>query len=386
MKTIYLDYNATTPVDEKVLQAMLPYFTEKFGNASSKTHQLGWIAEQAVTTARQQVAKIINAEEQEIIFTSGATEAINTAIKGIFEAYKQKGNHIIALQSEHKAVLDTCKYLEKKGATVTYLPVGKDGRVDLDELKKAITPATILVCIMFANNETGVIQPMIEISEIVHQHNSILMSDATQAVGKINVDVQDAGIDVLCLSAHKLYGPKGAGALYIRRKNPRVTILPLIHGGGHERGIRSGTLNVPAIVGLGQACEIATERMWEDGQHLSIMRTMLEQKLTENGNAFINGDIKNRLPHVTNITFKGIKADKLISRLPHIAISTGSACTSAIAEPSHVLKAMGLSDEDAYASVRLSLGRYTTGDDIETAIRDIGATVKLLKEEKQKVD
>jgi cysteine desulfurase len=406
---VYLDYNSTTPVDPRVLEAMLPYFTEKFGNAASKTHSFGWVAEAAVEQARERVAKLINATPHEIIFTSGATEAINLAIKGVYETHTspfsfgegsglpagQAGvrrgevkNHIITVSTEHKAVLDTCQYLESKGAQVTYLPVNREGLIDLGQLSNSITPSTLLVCVMYANNETGVIQPIHEISKIVHGKNSsfeerqggcLFMCDATQAVGKIKVDVENDGIDLLCLSAHKIYGPKGTGALFVRRKNPRVTLLPLIHGGGHERGLRSGTLNVPGIVGLGKACEIAEKEIWDDAQRVSQLRTLLEQKLIDLGRIFVNGSIKHRMPNVTNLSFSGIKADSLIAKLPDIAVSTGSACTSAIPEPSHVLKAMGMTDEMAYSSVRFSLGKYTTQHEVEYAIDKISKIIREIK-------
>jgi cysteine desulfurase len=373
---IYLDYNSTTPVDPRVLETMLPYFSEKFGNAASKTHSSGWVAEAAVEQARERVAKLVNATPHEIIFTSGATEAINLAIKGVFENYQTKGKHIVTVSTEHKAVLDTGKYLESKGACITYLPVDREGKIDLNQLNNSITRSTSLVCIMYANNETGVIQPISDIAKIVHEKGCILMSDATQAVGKIQVDVEGDGIDLLTFSSHKLYGPKGAGALFVRRKNPRVTLAPLIHGGGHERGLRSGTLNVPAIVGFGKACEYAENEMWDNAQRISQLRTLLEQQLLDPGNAFVNGSIKNRLPNVTNISFRGIKADSLISKIPDIAVSTGSACTSAIAEPSHVLKAMGIPDEMAYSSVRFSLGKYTKQADIDYVLDKIGTVLK----------
>lgn len=377
---IYLDYNATTPVDKRVLETMLPYFSEKFGNAASKTHPAGWTASRAVDEARVQISTLINCDPQELVFTSGATEAINLAIKGIFAAYASKGKHIVTVATEHKAVLDTCKYLETLGAEVDYLPVNQEGLPDLRLLEKAIRPDTILVCAMFANNETGVINPIREIAEIVHSKKSILFCDATQAVGKIRVDVEEEGIDLMCLSAHKLYGPKGVGALYVRRKNPRVSLIPQIHGGGHERGLRSGTLNVAGIVGLGKACTIASDEMWDDSQKLSMLRTLLEQSLLDLGNVFINGSIKNRLAHVTNIALGGIKADKLITQIPTIEVSMGSACTSALPEPSHVLKAMGR-EKFADSSVRFSLGKYTTEEEIKTAIKEISVAVKKLRSE-----
>lgn len=380
MKTpIYLDYNATTPVDKRVLETMLPYFTEKFGNASSRTHAFGWVAEDAVKTAREQVAQLINCLAQEIIFTSGATEAINLAIKGVWENYQNKGKHIITVKTEHKAVLDTCKSLEKKGAEITYLSVDREGMIDLEELKKALRPQTILVAVMYANNETGVIQPIKAIADLVHANNSIFMCDATQAVGKINCDVEEEHIDLMCLSAHKFYGPKGVGALYVRRKDPRVTLYPQIDGGGHERGLRSGTLNVTGIVGLGKACEIAQQEMWDDSARISKLRTKLEQHLCDLENVFINGSTKYRMYNVTNITFQGIRSENLITKIPTIVIAMGSACTSAIAEPSHVLKAMGLSDEDSYSSVRFSLGKYTTETEINDVIKMVSKVIVEMK-------
>jgi len=377
---IYLDYNATTPVDKRVLETMLPYFSEKFGNAASHTHAAGWTAKRAIDDAREQVSKLINCDAQEIVFTSGATEAINLAIKGVYQTYSAKGKHIITYATEHSAVLDTCKYLESLGAEVDYLSVDGEGLPDLQLLKKTIREDTILVCAMYANNETGVIFPVKEIAAIVHEKKSIFFCDATQAVGKIMVDVQDDGIDLMCMSAHKIYGPKGVGALYIRRKNPRVTLTPLIHGGGHERGLRSGTLNVPGIVGLGKACAIAADEMWDDAQRLSMLRTLLEQSLIDLGSVFVNGSQKQRLAHVTNLAFAGIKADRLIALLPGIAISMGSACTSALPEPSHVIKAMGR-ESLANSSVRFSLGKYTTEEEIKSVIAQVSDAVKKLRSE-----
>lgn len=380
MKTpIYLDHNATTPVDKRVLEMMLPYFTEKFGNASSRTHAFGWVAEDAVKTAREQVAQLINCLAQEIIFTSGATEAINLAIKGVWENYQTKGKHIITVKTEHKAVLDTCKSLQRKGAEITYLSVDREGLIDLEQLKNALTPQTILVAIMYANNETGVIQPVKQIADLVHANNSIFMCDATQAVGKINCDVEDDHVDLMCLSAHKFYGPKGIGALYVRRKKPRVTLYPQIDGGGHERGLRSGTLNVTGIVGLGKACEIAHQEMWDDSIRISKLRTKLEQHLCDLPNVFINGSTRHRLFNVTNITFQGIRSETLINKIPNIALAMGSACTSAIAEPSHVLKAMGMSDEDSYSAVRFSLGKYTTEAEINEVIEIVSSAILKMK-------
>ncbi|MEW6468685.1 MAG: aminotransferase class V-fold PLP-dependent enzyme [Bacteroidota bacterium] len=380
MKSIvYLDYNSTTPVDARVLEVMLPYFSEKFGNAASRTHRFGWVAEEAVKTAREKVAQLIHAAEQEIIFTSGATEAINLAIKGVFESYKSKGDHIVTVKTEHKAVLDTCKALEKKGARVTYLDADREGLIDIDELEKAVTDKTILVSVMLANNETGVIQPLREIADRVHARGGILLSDATQAVGKIRCDVQELGIDLLCLSAHKLYGPKGTGALFVRRKDPRVSLQALIHGGGHERGLRSGTLNVPGIAGLGKACELAQAEMWDEGERLSRLRTYLEQHLLDLGKVYVNGSTRYRLPHVSNLAFSGLKADELIAKMPDIAVATGSACTSAIPEPSHVLRAMGVSDELAYGSIRFSLGKGCTAEEIGYTVKRLSEVIPVLR-------
>ena len=368
---IFLDYNSTTPVDQRVLEAMLPYFNEKFGNAASKTHAYGWIADEAIKQAREQVALLINTEPSEIVFTSGATESINLALKGVFENYKSKGNHIVTIATEHKAILDSCIHLEKAGAEVTVLPVLRDGSIDLDLLSKSIRQDTILVAVMYGNNETGFIHPVAEIAKIIHQKGSIFFCDATQACGKINVDVQADGIDLMSFSAHKIYGPKGTGALYVRRKNPRVKPAPLLDGGGHENGLRSGTLNVPGIVGFGKACELAKMEMWDDAQRISTLRSLLEQGILELGNVFVNGSIRNRLPNVSNLSFQGIHSNDLIRELDGIAVSTGSACSSALQEPSHVLKAMGVKEADAYSSIRFSLGKYTTLPEVETVIRRV---------------
>lgn len=377
--SIYLDYNATTPVDQRVLDAMLPYFTDKFGNASSRTHAFGWIAEEAVKIARKQVSELIHCMDQEIIFTSGATEAINLAIKGIWENYQNRGKHVITVKTEHRAVLDSLKSLEQKGLVITYLPVDRGGLINLNELRNALTPQTIMVAVMYANNETGVIQPVKQIADLVHANNSIFMCDATQAIGKINIDVEEEHIDLMCISAHKIYGPKGVGALYVRRKNPRVTLFPQIDGGGHERGLRSGTLNIPGIVGLGKACEIAGREMWEDAVRISRLRTKLEQHFCDMEKVFINGNIKHRLFNVTNITFQGIRSETLIKKIPTIAVAMGSACTSAIPEPSHVLKAMGLSDDDSYGSIRFSLGKYTTETEINETIKIVSEAIKEIR-------
>lgn len=377
MKTpIYLDYNSTTPVDEKVLEAMLPYFSQKFGNAASRTHSFGWVAEEAVKRARKQVADLINCLDQEIIFTSGSTEAINLAIKGVFDNYQTKGKHIVTVSTEHKAVLDTCRALEERGAEVTYLPVNNEGLIDLQQLEESITERTILVSIMYVNNETGVIQPVKQAAEIVHRKGSIMMCDATQAIGKVNVDIQKEGIDLMCISAHKFYGPKGVGALYVRRRDPRVSLHPQIDGGGHERGLRSGTLNVPGIVGLGKACELAGEEIAANTKRISGMRDRLEKNLLALGNVAVNGSVRHRVMNTSNLSFKGIAADSLIMKIKDIAVATGSACTSALIEPSHALKAMGLSDDDAYSSIRFSLGKYTTSEETDHAIEVVSRAVR----------
>jgi len=362
---IYLDNNATTPLDPRVLETMIPYLTSKFGNAASRNHSFGWVAEEAVNSARQQTARLIGAEESEIIFTSGATESINLALKGVFEAYRTKGNHIITAVTEHKAVLDTCKHLERMGAEITYLPVNNEGFISTDMLEKHITDKTILVAIMYANNETGIIQPVKEISEISRRHAVLFFTDAAQAAGKIPVNVEQDGIDIMALSGHKLYGPKGVGALYVRRRNPRVRIISQIDGGGHERGMRSGTLNVPGIAGLGKACELCQNEMEAESTRISNLRSRLENALLELGGIKINGNPESRLPHVINASFEGVNAERLMTSMRDIAVSSGSACTSGSTEPSHVLKSMGLSDEAAYSSLRFSLGRFTTAEDIE---------------------
>ncbi|HEK19908.1 IscS subfamily cysteine desulfurase [Mucilaginibacter sp.] len=377
---IYLDNNATTPMDPRVLEVMLPYFTNKFGNAASRNHHFGWVAEEGVDYAREQVAKLIGASEKEIIFTSGATESDNLAIKGVFEMYKDKGNHIITAVTEHKAVLDACKHIEKLGGKVTYLPVKEDGLVDLAELEAAMTPETILVSIMYGNNEIGVIQPVKEIAAIAHKHGALFMTDATQAVGKIPVDVNADGIDLLALSAHKMYGPKGVGALYVRRKGPRVKVTAQMDGGGHERGMRSGTLNVPGIVGLGKACEIAGQEMEAEAKRLSTLRDKLQNALTELEESYVNGNIEHRLPHVANISFKYVEGEGLMMAMKDLAVSSGSACTSASLEPSYVLKSLGLSDDLAHSSIRFGLGRFTTEEEVDYAIEVTKKAVNHLRE------
>jgi cysteine desulfurase len=366
---IYLDNNATTPMEPRVLEAMLPFFTKYFGNASSRTHSFGWEADAAVEYAREQVAYLINAEPQEVVFTSGATEADNLALKGIFETYQSKGNHIITVKSEHKAVLDSCKHLQKMGADITYLDVEADGLIDIAILEEAINARTILISVMYANNETGVIQPVKEIAAIAKKKGVLFFSDATQAVGKIPVDVIKDGIDLMSFSAHKMYGPKAAGALYVRRKNPRVRIAAQMDGGGHERGMRSGTLNVPGIVGFGKACELARIEMKKDGERMCKLRNKLEAELLKTGRAFINGNTEHRLPNVSNMSFENVNGVDLISQLnKNIALSSGSACTSGTNEPSYVLKAMGLTDEMARSSLRFGLGRFTTEEEIDYTI------------------
>ncbi|MFZ9694684.1 MAG: IscS subfamily cysteine desulfurase [Chitinophagaceae bacterium] len=378
---IYLDHNATTPCDPRVVEAMVPYFTQSFGNAASRNHPFGWQAEEAVDYAREQVAKLIGADPKEIIFTSGATEGDNLAIKGVFEMYASKGNHIITCNIEHKAVLDTCRHLEKEGAEVTYLNVKPNGLIDLEELEAAIKPTTILIAIMYANNEIGTVMPMREISAIARKHGVLVFTDGVQAVGKIPVDVNKDGIDIMAFTAHKMYGPKGVGALYVRRKNPRVKVTAQIDGGGHERGMRSGTLNVPGIVGFGKACEICMNEMESDAARISKLRDKLENALLQVEESYLNGDKEHRLPHVTNISFKYVEGEGLMMGFnKNIALSSGSACTSASLEPSYVLKALGLGDDLAHSSLRFGLGRYTTEDQIDYTIEHVTNTVNKLRE------
>ena len=378
---VYMDNNATTPCDPRVVDVMIPYFTEKFGNAASRSHPFGWVAEEAVDYAREQVAKLINANPKEIIFTSGATEADNLAIKGVFEMYASKGNHIITCTTEHKAVLDTCKHVEKMGGEVTYLNVKRDGLIDLEELEKSITDKTILVSIMYGNNEIGVVQPIREISAICKKHGILLFTDATQAVGKIPVDVMADGIDLMAFSGHKMYGPKGVGALYVRRKNPRVKVTAQMDGGGHERGMRSGTMNVTGIVGFGKACELCMNEMEAEATRLSALRDRLEKGLLELDEAYVNGSTEHRLPHVSNISFKYVEGEGLMMGFnKNIALSSGSACTSASLEPSYVLKALGLGDDLAHSSLRFGLGRFTTEEQIDYTIQAISETVLKLRE------
>jgi cysteine desulfurase len=377
---IYLDNNATTPLDPRVLEAMMPYLTDVFGNAASRNHPFGWAAEEGVDYARDQISKLINCDPKEIIFTSGATESDNLGIKGVYEMYAQRGNHIITATTEHKAVLDTCKHIEKLGGKVTYLPVNEQGLISLEELEAAMTPQTILVTIMYGNNETGTIQPIREIAAIAHKHGALFMTDGTQAAGKIPVDVQADGIDLMAFTAHKMYGPKGVGALYVRRKNPRVKVTAQMDGGGHERGMRSGTLNVPGIVGLGKACELARLEMAADAERLSKLRDQLEAELLTLEESYVNGSREHRLPHVTNISFKYVEGEGLMMGVKDLAVSSGSACTSASLEPSYVLKALGLSDDLAHSSLRFGLSRFTTDEQIAYAINHVKEAVTKLRE------
>lgn len=378
---IYLDNNATTPCDPRVVEAMLPYFTQSFGNAASRNHPFGWQAEEAVDYAREQIAQLIGADPKEIILTSGATEADNLAIKGVYEMYASKGNHIITAVTEHKAVLDTCKHIEKLGGEVTYLKVNNEGLIDLAELEAAMKPTTILVAIMYANNEVGVVQPVKEIAAIAKKHGALFFTDGVQAVGKIPVDVIKDGIDLMAFSGHKMYGPKGVGALYVRRKNPRVKVTAQMDGGGHERGMRSGTLNVPGIVGLGKACELCRLEMEADSKRISVLRDKLENGLMQLEEAYVNGSREHRLPHVSNISFKYVEGEGLMMGFnKSIALSSGSACTSASLEPSYVLKALGLGDDLAHSSLRFGLGRFTTEEQIDYTIKAISDTVLKLRE------
>jgi cysteine desulfurase len=377
---IYLDNNATTPMDPRVLEAMIPYFTHNFGNSASRNHPFGWKAEEAVDYARGQVASLINADSKEIIFTSGATESNNLAIKGVFEMYAEKGNHVITIETEHKAVLDTCKHIEKAGAEITYIKTNEQGLITLEQVEAAIQPNTILVTIMYANNEIGVIQPIREIAALCKSKGILFHTDATQAVGKIPVDVIADGIDLMSFTAHKMYGPKGVGALYVRRKNPRVKVTAQMDGGGHERGMRSGTLNVPGIVGLGMACEICQKDMASDTAKISKMRDRLEKELLVLEEAYVNGSIEHRLPHITNMSFKYVEGEGLIMGVKNIAVSSGSACTSASLEPSYVLKALGLDDELAHSSLRFGLSRFTTDEEIDYAINHVKEAVLKLRE------
>lgn len=381
-KIIYLDNNSTTPCDPRVVEAMLPYFHNMPGNAASRNHPFGWQAEEAVDYAREQIADLISVDPREIIFTSGATEADNLAIKGVFEMYARKGNHIITAKTEHKAVLDSCKKIEKMGGEVTYLDVDASGRVNLQDLENAITDKTILVSLMWANNETGVIQDMKAIGDICEKHGVLFMSDATQAVGKIPVNPKEVGVHLMAFTAHKMYGPKGVGALYVSRKSPRVKVTAQLDGGGHERGMRSGTLNVPGIVGMGKAAEIAKKEMVADAARLSVLRDKLEKAFLDTvEEVYVNGSTEHRMPHVTNISFKHVEGEGLMMTFnQNIAVSSGSACTSASLEPSYVLIALGLGDDLAHSSLRLSLGRFTTDEEIEMAISSISEGVKHMRD------
>jgi cysteine desulfurase len=376
-----MDNHATTPVDPRVLEAMLPYFTNQFGNAASRNHSFGWQAEQGVDTAREQVAALINATPKEIIFTSGATESDNLAIKGVAEMYREKGNHIITAVTEHKAVLDTCKRLEKHGCQVTYLPVSKEGLIDLDELRATITDKTVLITIMYANNEIGVLQPIEEIGKIAKEKKVLFHTDAVQAAGKVPFDVQEMNVDLASITAHKMYGPKGVGALYVRRRNPRVQLSAIIDGGGHERGMRSGTLNVPGIVGFGAACEVAQKEMPAEMERLRGLRDRLHQGITSRlDEIYPNGSMEHRLPHNLNVSFAYVEGESLLMGINDIAVSSGSACTSASLEPSYVLKALGVGEDLAHTSIRFGLGRFNTEEEVDYVVDRLAETVSRLRE------
>jgi cysteine desulfurase len=377
---IYLDNNATTQVDPRVFEVMIPFFLNDFGNAASKSHPFGWKAEEAVDYAREQIAALIGANEKEIIFTSGATESNNLAIKGVYEMYAAKGNHFITVTTEHKAVLDACKHLEKLGAEITYLPVGSDGLLKVEQVAEAIKPNTVLVSVMYGNNELGVIQPIREIGKLCKEKGVLFHTDATQAVGKIPVDVLADNIDLMSFTAHKMYGPKGIGALYVRRKNPRVKVTAQMDGGGHERGMRSGTLNVPGIVGLGKACELARLEMDAEAIRLSALRDKLENALLNLEESYVNGSAEHRLPHTANISFKYVEGEGLMMGIKDIAVSSGSACTSASLEPSYVLKNLGLDDELAHSSLRFGLGRFTTEEEVDYTINCVTEAVNKLRD------
>ncbi|MDZ4771805.1 MAG: IscS subfamily cysteine desulfurase [Planctomycetota bacterium] len=378
---IYFDYQATTPMDPRVLDAMLPYFTENFGNAASRSHAFGWHAEEAVENARAQIAAVMNANPKEIVFTSGSTEAINLALKGVAEMYVEKGKHIITSLVEHKAVLDTCKHLEKQGFEVTYLDPDKTGRVSVEAVRAALRPDTILVALMWANNEVGTLNPIREIGALCHEKGVLFFTDATQAIGKVPVDVEADHVDLLCLTAHKIYGPKGVGCLYVRRKNPRVRLVAQMDGGGHERGMRSGTLNVPGIVGLGKACELSRVDLEKDAKYSSDLRDYFESKIfAALDHVHLNGDKAHRLPTNSNLSFSYVEGESMIMGIKDIAVSSGSACTSASLEPSHVLRAMGVGDELAHSSIRFGFGRFTTKEQVDFAIEHVITAVKRLRE------
>jgi cysteine desulfurase len=378
---IYMDNHATTPVDPRVFQAMRPYLTDVFGNSASRNHSFGWEAEEATEKARKQVASLISATSKEIVFTSGATESDNLALKGVAEMYAEKGNHIITAATEHKAILDTCKRLEKHGTRVTYLPVQQNGLVDLDQLKAAITDKTVLISIMHANNEIGVLQPIREIGRIARERGVLLHTDGTQAAGKVPVNVLDDNIDLMSISAHKMYGPKGVGALYVRRRNPRVQLTAQMDGGGHERGMRSGTLNVPGIVGLGEACALAQAEMPAESKRLAFLRDKLKDRLMNSlDEVYINGTLEHRLPNNLNISFAYVEGESLLMGINEIAVSSGSACTSATLEPSYVLKALGAGDDLAHSSIRFGLGRFNTEEEVDYVAGKVIEVVKKLRE------
>lgn len=378
---IYLDYQATTPVDPRVLDAMLPYFTEHFGNAASRNHRYGWEAEAAVEQAREEIAALIGASSKEIVFTSGSTEAINLALKGVAEMYADKGRHIVTSMAEHKAVLDTAKHLEKEGFEVTYLQPDRTGRVSAEAVAAALRPDTILVALMWANNEVGTLNPVREIGALCHQKGVLFFSDATQAVGKVPVDVEADHVDLLCLSGHKIYGPKGVGILYVRRRNPRVRVVAQMDGGGHERGMRSGTLNVPSIVGLGAACRIAREELSSEAERTSALRDHLQRRLTtELDEVHVNGNLEHRLPNCLNVSFAYVEGESLLMGISDVAVSSGSACTSASLEPSHVLRSMAIGDELAHSSIRFGFGRFTTREEVDFAAQQVIGAVRRLRE------
>jgi len=379
---IYMDNHATTPLDKRVLEAMLPYFTERFGNAASRNHSFGWEAEEAVDKARGQIAGLIHAQSKEIIFSSGATESDNLAIKGVLEFYNEKGNHIITCVTEHKAILDSCRALERGGkATVTYLPVDKYGMIDPEAVRKAITDKTVLITLMYANNEVGTIHPIAEIGKIAKEKGIVFHSDATQAVGKIPVDVEKDGIDLMSLSGHKIYGPKGIGAIYVRSKGPRVRLTPQMDGGGHERGMRSGTLNVTGIIGLGKACEIAGSEMLEENRRLHELRDKLQAGIFERlDEVYLNGHPTERLPGNLNVSFAYVEGESLLMGVSDIAVSSGSACTSATLEPSYVIRALGTDEELAHSSIRFGLGRFNTEEEVDYVTARVSKEVKRLRE------
>ena len=378
---IYLDYRATCPMDPEVLKTMLPYFTEVFGNAASRNHEFGWTAEAAAEKGRAQIAKLLGATEKELIFTSGATESNNLALVGVAEMYKEKGNHIITTPIEHKAILDTCHYLETKGFEITYLPVDKYGMVSAEQVRQAITPKTILVSVMYANNEIGTINPIAEIGKVCKEKSVLFHSDAVQAAGKIKIDVEAAGLDLVSITAHKIYGPKGIGALYVRRRNPRVRLAPMIHGGGHERGMRSGTLNVPGIVGFGKAAEVAMKQMESDNARILRLREKLWNGLKGHlDEIYLNGHPTERLPNNLNVSFAFVEGESMMMGMKELAVSSGSACTSASLEPSYVLKAIGVGEDLAHTSIRFGLGRFTTDEEIDFTIKKVVSTVQKLRD------